>query len=186
MSLIGDLQEAKKLWSESSWLFRGPIIFAAFLVISPFASLSEVFFQWKGLFLDAINFYKGWVVIPILEFAAQFGFTWSPSFLDFIFIWSMFCAGSLRLLRQVGSRKILGITTFIVCITGFLVYAWEGIVLIPYVMKISLMVMFFCLYLWLPLTTPLNSKEKFAYWAPGLLGLTAVLILGALNAGLSR
>jgi len=188
MNLISDLQEAKQLWAQSSWQFRGLIIFAGLLAVSPLASLADVVFEWKGFFLDGLNFYKHWVTVPIMKHASGFGLIWNQNSIDLLFLFSLQAMSHLRLnLKVPKKRKRVAWDDFLIPVPvltlGYLLSGFNNeVVLVWGFLFICFIYLITCILIyWLE-----STRRMLVFCSPFLFAITTVLILGALNAGLSR
>jgi hypothetical protein len=89
MWLKDDIEELKRNWKESPWWVKTWMAISMFLGFSSFASLSETVVQWKGFFLDAIEFYREWISGPLREFIARFGVQYTEDSLDLLVLASV-------------------------------------------------------------------------------------------------
>jgi len=184
MDLVNDLKAVKKLWSEAPWSHRVLIGLAALLTISPLASLADVIFTWKGLFFDAIEFYKRWVTTPIREYAGQFGLVWHSNYIDLFILGALYTAGMIRAYSQTGGKlRSIFYTIFFIGAWAIPAVEVSGVSSAPEPWQWVGMI---CLLLSFPVVGRWHPKTKAAYYAPILLALAAVLVAGAINAGLSR
>ena len=96
MSIVDDIKGVKSLWSGASLPFKGLIVVSTFFAVSSITSLSDVIFEWKGFILDGIEFYRGLIVRPLQEFAAQFGLSYARQAVDFFILFCIVSSGWLR------------------------------------------------------------------------------------------
>ena len=190
MSIIKDIEEAKKLWGDASLPIKGIIVVSLFITVSSVASLSELVFRWKGFFLDALEFYRKWVVIPIVDFFKPFDIVWSRAEADVVILgwitvvsWVRYCWVDCSL-TQAGKKDFkdffLGIAGYIIGYAGA-VYNFSGAsnqagswTLLIYI-AVFLFLLFF-----------LKGRNRIIFGAPLVIAVIIVLLLGAINAGLTR
>lgn len=115
MGLIGDLQEGKHLWKNSSWTSRAVIALSIFIATNPIASLSEPVFRWKGFILDGLEFYREWIRMLVLEIAPAFGLSYTPRQGDFVIVLLLVFTGCIRglILTRQANRDIERTLAFI-------------------------------------------------------------------------
>jgi hypothetical protein len=89
MSLLGEIEEAKKIWQQSGWPIRALIVLSMFLMVNSVASLSDVVFEWKGFILDGLEFYRRWVTEPIRSVTEAVGLTYGENEIDRIMVASI-------------------------------------------------------------------------------------------------
>lgn len=96
MWLKDDLEQLKQNWKQSPWWVRLWMVVSLFLAVSSFASLAETFANWKGFFLDAIEFYRSWISGPLRDFAAALGFRYTSQRADFTVLYAIMIVATLR------------------------------------------------------------------------------------------
>lgn len=183
MSIASDIEEAKNLWKTSSWFTKIFIVLTVFLSTSSIASLSDIVFEWKGFILDAIKFYRSWIAEPVRSIAQLLGLKGHSSLeIDALIIFSLSQSVTFRT-QSVG--KIYTILFVFVYIFAFIAaglvsnssntpdYLFIGSIVILY----SVLAVF--LYQ--------ESTEIFIRgFGPILVAILIVLLLGALNSGLTK
>jgi len=182
MGLAGDINEAKKLWNESSPLFRVVIVISTFLAISSIASMSDVIFHWKGFISDGLQFYNSWAIEPLKKFALKFDHSIYERNLNFIIVIGLLNAGLIRVYLNETYRERYLLIFFIIFNYGnmikihifgtSIVSTWE-IIFLPLVLV--------SLYLF---KTPI--KIKILYFTPIIFSILSTLILAAINSGLTK
>ncbi|MCP4368342.1 MAG: hypothetical protein GY797_09580 [Deltaproteobacteria bacterium] len=183
MSLISDIDEAKKLWREASWLMRGVIALVVFLSVSSVTSLSNVIFEWKGFILDAINVYRAWVAKPLGVLGSLVGLKYfSDSELDALVIISIFYATFYRSLNP--STK-----TFIFLLLPFM-FAFIAAGLYPESSPLSdfiLIGVILGLLVAMGVSLYRHDRPRFIRgFGPLVIAILMVLLLGGINSGISR
>ncbi len=96
MWLKDDLEQLKQNWKQSPWWVRLWMVVSLFLAASSFASLAETFANWKGFFLDAIEFYRSWISGPLRDFAAAFGLRYTSQRADYLVLLAIFISIYIR------------------------------------------------------------------------------------------
>lgn len=192
MGLKSDLEEAKKMWVNSSLLMKLFIITSLFITTSSMASLSDAIFKWKGLILDGIDFYHNYVADPAIQLLALIGLQYSPLDVNVFILVSLY-AGSY--FRTVGLSELWGYFKAQPLSQGFVYlcflssYITAGVreehlstylVLAVYSTALIFSLVYLCMH-------RKSSNELFLrFISVPLLSLFIVLILGAINSGLSR
>ena len=83
---------------------KAAIILVTFLSISSITSLSDVVFEWKGFILDAIEFYRKWIVNPFRSVATLIGLNYVDIEVDAIVLFSTQMSVQFR--SQVVPQKL--------------------------------------------------------------------------------
>lgn len=65
MGLKADFEEVAKDWKAAPWRVRIWLGLSLFLAAGSIASLSESVAKWKSFLLDGVDFYKGYISLPI-------------------------------------------------------------------------------------------------------------------------
>ncbi len=119
MGLKADVDEVVQYWSGAPWRVRVLLAIALFLSSSSLASLSEAVWKWKGFILDALTFYRSWVVHPMSEVAQRvIGQSVPPNFIDNAIFFGLFMGALTRALlfraasksRHVANIAFMGAT----------------------------------------------------------------------------
>ena len=190
MGLVGDLQEARILWKKASWPFRCGLIITTFLATGSLAGLSDVVFQWKGFILDAIHFYHTWVTDPIIVYAKLIGLIWDRLIVDYVIMFGLLLSGFVRvlilLLKTKGSlRNRVWVSIYIVMLITLIIFCsalpFEEMGHFMRVFPLVILTGFL-----VPFLLQFPPKIKAIFYTPFILAISFVLILGAINAGLSR
>ena len=197
MGLSDDINEAKKLWNGASLPMKGVIVLTLFLTTSSVTSLADRVFEWKGFILDGVEAYRELIAGNIITVLDRFGLQISVESVDVAIISGLLVAATIRmcfgktsgtgpvprLLSSMGERRAnLAFVVFLVFgvlgagIVGtvgprFFGFVGGGVFLILYIALFAIM---------LDRSVFLN----FAY--PLLIATAFVLVLGAINVGLTR
>ena len=185
MALIDDIFSAKKLWGNPSIPKRISIIVSTVLASGALASLADIIFAWKGFILDGITFYREWVVLPIGKLASVFNLELSSNGVDFLIIYCLFLAAILRKIWISSDviMKFVAVAAFAYIIYFICAYFANSELITKNYWVIYLTFGFILIY---PLLRKFTNNEKIAYYLPIIASLGLVLILGAVNEGLSR
>lgn len=183
MGPLGDIQEAKSFFPKASLITKLIVILATFLSISSIASLSNVIFSWKGFILDGINFYKHWVTDPLKEFAFNFDVFLNNENIDTLMLCLLMISGVLRetVAKRPWIESFFGIVLFSCVIFSAITNVdanYEA-----NLWSISILIFMFIL---MPFFLGFDSESKIIYFSPIIIGIFAVLVLGAINTGLTR
>lgn len=183
MGLIGDIQESKNLWLKSSWLFRIVILVSTFFAISSIASLSDVIFHWKGFIYDGIKFYSTWISEPIKKIALEYGLEFSTRAVDFMILQLLFVMSVNREFwsehDKLESFVFSVIIIIAVCVLVIFVSKIESFNPWGILTTIITILVF-------PLIYQYSLHGKIIYYTPIAMGVIIVLLLGAVNSGISR
>jgi hypothetical protein len=127
MWLKDDLEQFKQNWKQSPWWVRLWMVVSLFLAVSSFASLAETFANWKGFFLDAIEFYRSWISGPLRDFAAAYGLRYTSQRADYLVLYAIVMSTCIRALaidmdwsNRVEKRSFWLMVSFLI---GTLCYA---------------------------------------------------------------
>jgi hypothetical protein len=189
MGLKDDLIEAKELWTNSSWVMKCIIGISMFLTISSVTSLSDVFFGWKGFILDGVEFYRTYLIGPVVYLISVFGVKLQPLDIDAFIVIILFVVSYWRAIGLSGVVDSFKKTP----VVDTIVYAgWLfGIIDLCISQNDSDAIFIFCtLGLVFMIMTIVfyraNNLLALRYLSPLAVAIVVVLILGAVNAGLSR
>ncbi|MEQ3632400.1 hypothetical protein [Thalassolituus sp.] len=183
MGLVGDLQEVRSLWADTSWKLRIVLVVSTFFAISSVASLSDLVFQWRGFILDGIQFYSNWITDPIRRFLAQLGLILSGNSVDFLILSTLYISGLLRKFWLDGAKTNILHAIFLAVLLCLLAVRLSGQASGPSIWGFLLITV---TYLLTPIAWKETTKEKFVYYAPISIAILVVLVLGAINSGLTR
>ena len=190
MGLKADIEEVSRVWKSAPWRVKIFLGLALFLSTSSIASLSEAIFKWKGFALDALTFYRTYLVEPLgIQLTRLIGYALPQHFFDIAVIYTVFFSGLIRIAifrsRSLAS-KAGDIFTFIVCYVGMIYLslaptadttnstANNNVVWFSYPLFL----------LWFYVAT--KGAERILAMSHMLAPILGVAILGAISAGLSR
>ncbi len=190
MSLKDDIEEARELWARSSWLKRALIILVLLMSTSPIASLSDIVFDWKGFILDGVEVYRAYLTAPIRRLCARAGLEFTSTQMDATIVLCLFYGGLIRvpieepiyrLSRRNSNRIYKGFLVTLLLATIFIGSKYGGKNEQPYVVT----------YIGIAAATiwflrRLEPRDRIIFAGPMLFAVAAVLVLGAINAGLTR
>ncbi|MEM6720328.1 MAG: hypothetical protein AAF611_13465 [Bacteroidota bacterium] len=207
MGLLGDIDEVKKVWKNSSRSFKGFIIIASFFTFSPIASLADILFQYKGFILDAILFYRTYITEPLRKLLNEFNLVFPKYVIDTVILTLIVSASSVRLILYRAKRANKHKNTFRkILFTGFVAIGiplfFVSSILIPFhynlhnvkeeyitpAFKTIIFLTLICFYTYMAwdLLKKASVREKLVFLVPIIFSIAAVLILGAINNFLSR
>lgn len=96
MGLKGDIDEAKVIWAGSPWWMKPLLVMSVFISISSIATLSDLIINWKGFILDAIEFYRQWINIPVSVLFGHINIHLSRLNTDFLILGMLFISSAVR------------------------------------------------------------------------------------------
>ena len=105
MSFRSDMEDAKKLWGQSSWQSRLLLILTVFLSSGSIAGLSDQIFKWKGAILVAIDFYKSTFPVFITEVFSHIGVDFPGNESDTLIIATIWFGALTRLYKVKSHYK---------------------------------------------------------------------------------
>lgn len=186
MGLKGDIDEVKDIWGNSSWLTKSWLGLSCFLSVSSITSLSDIVVKWKGFILDGIEFYRSWVLAPVLEILELFNLQLSVAHVDLLVIKLLLITCMLRgfWFLDIGYFKLRIIRYTLLAITVFglsyYLYDSSGVINSPDYQTIVPAIL---LALFMPYIV--RELNKVVYYFPIVFSVITLLFLGAINAGLS-
>ncbi len=205
MALFSDLKELKQEWKESSPAKKGLIILVLFLTTSSLTSLSDTVFKWKGFILEGMEFYRASISSPLLELFSYMNLKLTEQLADFLIVYSLSVSGFLRLVLKemqnssVNQTRLHYAITIIANLTAIFILYGPAFLLIYLIKSTNWNIAFiysvpigFMGFLTLGafLSHKRNSQENnnplLIVWGPVIVGFTIVLILAAINSGLSK
>ena len=210
-SINKDVQDARKLWGDSSLFMKIVIGASIFLTTGSITSLSDVVFEWKGFILDGIEAYRALVVTPLREFAREYNLVYRARTIDVLMIYGVFLASMVRLIlsdkpREPEHQRIWRLSVRIIGVLGTALYGtlvwyaegknlsaneiWNLVALFVLLTWCASYIGFSYTKLWnteLFLTDKATRrKRRIASFAPIIIAFSITLILGAINMGLTR
>ena len=196
MSLKDDIDDLGKVWSSSGSLFKVMAVISVFLSISSIASLSDRIFEWKGFVLDGVNFYRLYISVPASKMLASISIVLNQTKMDYLIVvaisMSCFARGGIMLgndkLRQDetfqsnyhGIASVLA-SLYVVVLVAMRLNAetWELKYHLLIVYIGAPIILFFFIF-------DRSLKNLYSYFFPVIWAIVVVLLLGAINVGLTK
>ena len=193
MGILGDINEAKMFWSKSALITKLFIIISTFLTFSSVTSLSEVIFKWRGFISDGLTFYREHILEVIRQIGELLNLSYTNSEIDVLVLFGIIVGSFIR--TEYDNDRIPKIILMLLLIIYLdtvydngkspkedLTPYWRILIyaLIPLVGNL---VTYF--------STKDQEKKKYLikktmiFYTPILLAIVSVLILAAVNTGLS-
>lgn len=168
---------------------KGVVSLSLFLTASSVTSLADQVFQWKGFILTGIEFYRTWVTGWLRKLGSLFGVSYSASDVDqIVLIWILSVSVIRIILMDEGPirRKLYRVFASVGLVSIAVgVFLWPGDPA-PWWMLLGMLPMYvgsgFCLS-WFSLD---RRRVLWVFFTPGAFAVSVVLLLGAINSGLSR
>lgn len=193
MGLLGDIDEVKLFWKTASLPTKIVLVVSTFLALSSITSLSEAIFKWKGFISDGLEFYYLYVSKPVRELLSFFGLIVTETKADYAILIILFYSGWFRVLFDWGKEVGYKNHSFIMMV----VLRFVTIVMLLIVITTDFLyqdddVHFYAIFILFGLvsSTLFNPKfekrHKLLMYIPVVSAVLIVLILGAINAGLSQ
>lgn len=187
MGMYEDVKNAVDLWRASSTLTKNALGFSAFLAFSSIASLSDVVFQWKGFINDGLNIYATTVPAFFSKLAESIGGTLEQGWSNYFVLAVILVTSAIRLslnYKRKDHQQIMLVwcVLLVLWLTGTFVFR---IFIFPIYYHSSLFILVLA-YFAPPFLIPLDREDKFVYFLPLALAVFGVLLLGAINSGLTQ
>lgn len=204
MGLWSDLEEAKAVWSKSSFFMKVAICTSLFLSVSSVTSLSSTVFAWRGFIRDAIHFYREWISDPLRNLLFHAHLDYSSLESDVLILLLIVTASYIRFVavtRQLTNTNPFGVTNtnplgvlslFVPATMGMAIMAdsenFESVAfgVAAVVGGIYITHAGIGIYYWRTKPRGFNKIAFLSLVGPPLLAIGATLFLGAVNAGLSK
>ena len=196
MSLSSDIHELGDVWSRSGYLFKIVVIVSIFLSVSSVASLAERIFEWKGFILDAVNFYRIYIVNTFSVLLAKIGINLDQEKIDYLTITMISVSCMARGGIMLGKEKLKLNEGFfqndqgIAAVLFWLIFL--GLMLTRLDAKegsLSYVSLFVTVGTTIILPMIIFKEKKIdvlSYFSPLIFAVVIVLFLGALNVGLTK
>ena len=194
MSIQSDIDEAKKLWNNSSLFTKILIGVSLFLTVSSVTSLADTIVSWRGFIADGLEFYRSWVIDPIHNGARRIGLSYTENEVDMIIVAAVYLTGIVRVTirrwqvqgTSIGKKLFAGtaILSLVIAVLS------PGLTDDPAIALSegnfwALIFGYVIAGLVFTATLPKRIPTTVLYFGPGALALVVVLVLGAINAGLT-
>lgn len=188
MSLNGEANELRNMWTSASWPLKGWLVLSFFISISSLASLSETIIKWRSFFRDAVHFYQEWIGEPLKELFFYFLYRYGACYDKCVrhYVPNGKCIWRMRLTIDPELRSPLfpfvfnGIFSF-----GWLIYlnrqpmTWPPQAVEHWIWLAGLIIAFF-------VPAAYRFRNMWAFYLPILSSILVIGVLAAINAGLSR
>ena len=187
MGLYEDIGTVRRLWKDASFISKIFLVVSAFFALGSIATLSDVVFHWKGFILDGVNFYNRYVTSFIGKFVSFFGGTINQYWSNYYLLYFLVVAGHFRTIQL--NRGTRYFSFGVVLIFAFVAFGLFGLVLRSSADAVILGFEFYTLiilHFGPPLLFKTTLESKYLFYSPVILAVTIVLILGAVNSGLTR
>jgi hypothetical protein len=190
MWLKDDLEQLKQNWKQSPWWVRLWMVISLYLAVSSLASLSETVANWKGFFLDSVEFYREWLSGPLRKFFSIFGLRYTSKMADILLLYMIFISSAIRASavtmfkrEDPDTRLTFWIAVvFVMGYSGFILYIssnrpddWVGQALLVLLAISTVLQIFISIF----------SSTARIYLLHVAFTFLIVGVLGAVNAGLS-
>ncbi|MCR9252397.1 MAG: hypothetical protein NXI20_18375, partial [bacterium] len=124
MGLLGDIEEAKKHWKQSTKLYKLIVIFSIILATSSLTSIADIVFKWKGFILTGILFFRTYVSHPIRQLFSFLGLHFSDIQTDVLILTSLAFGSVLRAVFLNWSKATDGFTVLMISILLYIQLRW--------------------------------------------------------------
>jgi len=183
-----ELDELKEDWKKYSLLTKIISSILFFISLSSITSLSDKIFKWKGFISDGMLFYRDYVKYPINESLRYFGFNVNRDSIDLLIIISTICGAHIRYFKYLEVSEVWKDSSQTIKMFGVI---WIGSVWVLLNPKYNQFIYFgvFILSFLLVYTTIIERKAPknlLVLYLPIILCLLVILLLGAINSGLSK
>lgn len=191
MGFFEDWTGYGKRWKRASLFEKTILVVLLVGTTSSITSLADNIFKWRGFILDGVEYYRSVISNPILDNLAKLGISYPKEYIDIFILYSLLVSASFRhdvykkkynkkeFRKELISRLLFLIILFIISSLGYTVFFWLGIayVLLPFLILIPF------------LRNPLNKEVQratLAMWGPLIFACFVVLIMAAINIGLTK
>jgi len=198
MALKDEIEQWRELWKDGSVGTKAIIVFSLFFTTSSITSLADYVFGWKGFILDGVEFYRTCITAPFSKLGELIGLRWSRPEVDTMIVFALMALGQMRANFTFTSR--IGKQAWIVSHSIMFIGLSITLGMIPqdrestkdYVFLAHLLTVIFLVgYLFAGVMAyrhmppPRRLKLRLLYFGPGVFACAVVLLLGAVNVGIS-
>lgn len=182
MDIRRDIADTKRAWKKAPRLVKLYILLSLFLSVSAIASFADVVFAWKSFLLDGLEFYRHWIVHSVQLLGSLFRLTWTEFEVGTLFIVNMWLAALNRVDKTAPRLVAQGYALGLNVVFGLLLGLFDNSYLTAAVLSL-----YVGGFVWGGIVTWCEDRERFGAWmsVPGI-AVGTVLLLGAINTGLSR
>lgn len=185
MGLKGDIEEVKDGWSNASAPLKVWLALSVFVSVSSIASLSEAIVRWRGFIRDGLDFYHTMVVDPFIRLMAPLDLDYSTGEVNLLIVTALFLTSATRYLVYSGKgfdRKDWFPNAIV--IGWFAASAW-GLGHVEMPADTLFWLYLICILGWVSLGVVVIRKNRVVYFGPTLLAVVVVVLLAAINKGLT-
>ncbi|MEM6720327.1 MAG: hypothetical protein AAF611_13460 [Bacteroidota bacterium] len=197
MSLKSDIDEILKEWKTSSKWFKIVVIVSAFITLSSVASLSDTIFAWKGFILDGVEFYRITILEPIRHLFLIIDIKLSIISTNLLIIWLIIFGSIIRLLFYLAKEtnslrrffQVFSLVAISLLYKTILYYISFHYNLLEKYLERALvynLAIFLIIFSYLLYKLVNYKKALLILVGPLLLSIVVILILAAINSGLTR
>lgn len=200
MALFGDLTELKEQWKNASLLKKIIIVLLFFIATGSLASLSDVFFKWKGFVLDGIEFYQQYISIPIHTIVSKLIEIPHQDAIDYLIFMTIASVAFLRFafyelnFKRINRHEWFYVSMVLIAPVLWMIQSIQKITNELFKPNLSYFYLPFLIMLSLSFAawfTRTKRNHTFTHllliiWMPVIICVTVVLIIAAVNSGLTR
>ncbi len=190
MGLKGDLEEIIGGWNKHHFWFKAVLILFFFLSVSAVANLADIIFKWKGFILEGLDFHKEFIALPLKDIARFIGLNYTMDFIYFLNIFLLLVYfptarnywnyGRKLKYRDVEFKTIIYHTLFFILLLVLGHFADDlGFGLYALIISIWFIFSFADIVL-------TEGSSYIKTFLPTIITISVVLILAAINSGLTR
>ncbi|OEK06359.1 hypothetical protein [Roseivirga misakiensis] len=207
MPIFGDIKEYKEAWKTAPVFLKGLIIVMFFLSVSSITSLADEVFKWRGFIRDGIDFYHNTLTVPIIDFLKRYNIVFYKIGIDMITLILLFHSAGLRAIYvafkkgrdfDLFSKVIFSVLVlYTLYQTGETIMVWhnsgenlenkafEEIKSVSLYLFMMLALFSIACIILIPRVE--NRKAVLiSLWVPVLIPVLIVLVLAAINSGLTK
>jgi len=182
LGLLGDIEELQEFWPNLLWWGKCAVVLMLFLTTGSVTSLSETVFQWRGFILDGMEFYRQWITAPLREIARDLvGLRYTGVQVDIVVLFGLGMGSFARWARYTAYS---GIPVIIMAVISIILLGTSSFgVLVAYVFIFGFV---FTYIVFAIMAFHGGAEQRIAFFGPPLFAVAVVLVLGAINAGLTQ
>jgi hypothetical protein len=175
-------------WEESPALFKIFSLISLFLAFSSITSLADTIFAWRGFIKEGVDFYRTVLFLPVREYLEGYGLYISQKEADFILLFGIHNGMVIRgfwLLTKPNESKIPAIIFTLGMVSASVYLVYESAIS-DHPSRLDWFNLFgFIVMILFPLQY-VDKKQRILYFAPLVFIIMLVLVLAAINEGLTR
>lgn len=189
MGIKSDFEEFRDLWNKGNLFLRVIAVLSLFIQVGNLASLSDVIFEFRGFIRDGIQLYEEWVRDPLKKLLSSiFEVRVTSLHVNWVVWWGLVCGAQVRsyLVLPNKAQAVGGVIgaflAFIITqVFAFNIIAGIQTPLSPTGITVTVVTLIICT--WYVST---SFKNKSVFYLSVLLPILIVVILAAINNGISR